>query len=326
MEDLTHIRPYLISRYLLDNTDETHYVTIVQIIKYLRENHGIKAYRGTIRNDIKMLIDAGLDIELIRSTQNRYHIIRRDFDIAELKILIDAVESAKFISKSKSTQIVEKISRLAGPFISEDLKRNIDVERRVKADNGQILYIIDAVNTAINAGKQIKFQYWEYNVQKERQLRRDGHLYTLSPYRLVWNGDHYYVIGLNENRQKILSYRIDRMAAIPEILPDDIGPYPEDFDLDQHLNSMFRMFSSDRRNISLICANDTIDYIIDTFGEEIEVQIVDEENYRIEVEVAVNKNFFAWVFGFGGKVRIEGPDDIREEYRQTILLAVESAQ
>lgn len=156
-----------------------------------------------------MLKEAGVDIELVKSSQNKYHIVSRDFDIAELKILIDAVESSKFITKVKSRQLAEKISRLAGPFAAKDLKRNIEVERRFKSDNEKTFYIVDAINDAINAGKQIRFQYFEYKIKKERKLRLDGYWYKLSLYRLAWNGDHYYVVGLNEKYHSVVSYRVD---------------------------------------------------------------------------------------------------------------------
>lgn len=320
---LTKLRPLFVAQILLNNTDEDHLITIAEIMRHLHDEYGIDSYRATIKTDIEMLQAAGMDIEFIKSSQNQYHILSRDFDIAELKILIDAVESSKFISKDKSKKLVDKISRLAGPFSSDKLKRNIDVERRVKADNEQVFYIVDAINEAINSGKQICFQYFEYNVKKERKLRHNGYWYKLSPYRLVWNGDHYYVVGYCEKHKDIASYRVDRMACVPDILEDDLRSYPKNFDLDKHLNSMFHMYSTERKEVTLICRNDTIDYIIDTFGEDVEVLAYDMENYRIDVEVAINKNFFTWVLGFDGKVKIKAPEDVKEQYKQMVLKAAQ---
>ena len=323
MENLTKLRPYLVLQILNENTDENHTMTIAEILKILEDKYGIKSYRATIKEDIELLQAAGCEIEFIKSSQNHYNIIRRDFDIAELKVLIDAVESAKFITKEKSLELVSKLSKLAGPFEADSLKRNIEVERRIKGENGQIYYIVDAINEAINSGRQISFQYFRYNVKKERKPRHDGDYYRLSPYRLVWNGDYYYVVGYSEKHGKVVSFRGDRIVATPEILEEAVHPSPEGFDLDKHLNTMFRMFSTDRKAVELICSNDVMDSIIDRFGEDVQTYAYDMENFRAEVEIAVNSVFYSWVFGFGGKVKIKSPKDVKEQYRKMIENAMD---
>ena len=227
MDKSVKLRPLYVAQILLNYTDEEHLLTIAEILQKLHDKYGIDSYRATIKTDIEMLMEAGMDIEFIKSSQNHYHIVSRDFDVAELKILIDAVESAKFISKDKSQKLVEKISKLAGPFASEGLKRNIDVERRIKPGNEKLLFIVDSINDAINQGRQISFQYFQYNVKKERKPRFDGYWYKLSPYRLVWNGDYYYVVGYYEKYHEVVSYRVDRMVGRPEILEDDAIPLPK---------------------------------------------------------------------------------------------------
>lgn len=318
MDKSVKLRPLFVAQILYENTDEDHLMTIAEILQILHDKYNINSYRTTIKTDIEMLMDAGLDIEFVKSSQNQYHIVSRDFDIAELKILIDAVESAKFISKDKSHKLVEKISSLAGPFASEELKRNIDVERRIKPGNEKLLFIVDAINDAINQGKQISFQYFQYNVKKERKPRFDGYWYKLSPYRLVWNGDYYYVVGYYEKYNEVVSYRVDRMVGRPEILEDKAIPLPKSFDLDGHLNSMFHMFSTERKHVELIVANNCMDALIDKFGEDVETYAYDMDSFRAEVDVATNKIFYTWVVGFEGKVRILGPESVKSEYCEMV--------
>lgn len=321
MKSPPKLRPFYVAQILYENTDENHLITIAEILQILHDKYGIDSYRATIKTDIEMLMESGLDIEFVKSSQNQYHIVSRDFDVAELKILIDAVESAKFITKRKSQELVEKISKLAGPYAAEELKRNIDVERRIKPGNEKLLLIVDAINDAINQGKQISFQYFQYNVKKERKPRFDGYWYKLSPYRLVWNGDYYYVVGYYEKYHEVVSYRVDRMVGRPEILEDDAIPLPKTFDLDKHLNSMFHMYSTERKHVELVIANDCMDALIDKFGEDVETYAYDMDSFRAEMDVATNKIFYTWIVGFGGKVKILGPEDVREEYKQMVLSA-----
>lgn len=188
-----------------------NYLTTAQLIQILEEKYGIHSHRATIAAEIELLKQFGLDIETVKSTQNKYHLVSREFDIAELKLLIDAVESSKFISAKKSEQLVAKISKFAGSPKGNELKRNIFPEGRIKLVNEQILLIVDAVNEAINSNKRIAFQYYQYNVRKEKKIKNDGDQYVFSPYYLVWNGDYYYMVGYSDKHKNIGSFRIDRV-------------------------------------------------------------------------------------------------------------------
>ena len=205
MDSKNKLRQVFVLKILYEHTDENHCITIAQILQFLKDKYGIESYRKTIKEDIDLLMAAGFDIEFIKSSQNLYHIVSREFDIAELKVLIDAVVSSKFISKAKSQQLAEKLSKLAGPYMSKELVRNIDVERRVKGDNKQLLLIVDTINTAINKKKRIAFAYFTYNIRgKERKAQ--WILYKFSPYKLVWNGDYYYVVGFSDKYNDIGSF------------------------------------------------------------------------------------------------------------------------
>lgn len=318
------IRTLTIAKILFECTDEDHFLTTSQILDILEKQYNIPTHRTTIPNDIAVLKEFGMDIQVVRSAQIRYNLISREFDYAELKMLIDAVASSKFISKAKSEKLTAKIAALAGQNKAEELKRNISVERRIKTDNEKVLLIVDAINEAINQGKKIRFQYFEYNVKKEKKPRLDGYFYRVSPYRLVWNGDFYYVVGCKDKYTALSSYRIDRMASAPEIMDEESTPLPKDFDMDHYLNTMYHMFSTERRQVELICTNDVMDAIVDRFGEEVKTYAYDMEHFRADVEVAVNSIFYTWVFGFGGKVQIKGPKDIKDECIQIAIRTCEN--
>jgi predicted DNA-binding transcriptional regulator YafY len=316
------LRQVFVLKILYEHTDENHCITIAQILQFLKDEYGIESYRKTIKEDIDLLMTAGFDIEFIKSSQNLYHIVSREFDIAELKVLIDAVVSSKFISKTKSQQLAEKLSKLAGPYMSKELVRNIDVERRVKGDNKQLLLIIDTINTAINQKRKIAFKYFTYNVRKEKKEKHNGYIYKFSPYKLVWNGDYYYVVGFSDKYNDIGSFRVDRITKNPEILDEETVPVPENFDINKYLNTMFRMYNSECKEVELICDNDVIDSIIDRFGEDVQIYANDMESFRIIVNTAVNHIFFSWVFGFGGKVKIKAPSKVKEDYANMVRQAV----
>ena len=198
MDISAKLRPFYVAKMLYEQTDEDHYLTIAQIIEQLDRNYGISTSRGTVGNDIKALQELGVEIEVESSTQKRFYLIGHRFDLPELKTLIDAVESARFIPKEKSALLVKKLSSLTSYYNTEKLVRNVDVENRIKAENEKIYYIMEALNDAINARKKVSFQYFTYNVQKEQKPRHDGYTYTFSPYMFAPSGMEHSELELRE--------------------------------------------------------------------------------------------------------------------------------
>lgn len=310
MNNDSKLRPLYLAKILYEQIDEEHYLTTVQLINILEEKYGISAHRQTIKSEIELLRKFGLEIQEVKSVQNRYNICSRDFENSELKLLIDAVESAKFITARKSKELVAKLSSLAGDFGAEKLKRNVCCEERIKSDNERSYIIVDTINEAINEGKKISFQYFQYNIKKQPHLKHNGRAYVLSPLHLVWNGDFYYLVGVAEDNS-IKNFRVDRIAKCPKILEENSIPAHKDFDIDGYINTTFRMFNAKHTDVVLLCDNDVIDSIIDRFGENIEITEVATE---ITVNIATSHIFYSWVFGFGGKVKILGPNVVRDEY------------
>ena len=319
MDIKAKLRPLYVAKLLFERTDEEHYLTIAQMMKILKEEYGISTSRGTAGDDIKVLQEFGLDIEVEPSTQNRFYLIGRKFDLPELKVLIDAVESARFITKEKSDMLVKKLASMTSDINASVLSRNIDVENRIKTENEKIYYIIDAFNEAINQNKKVSFQYFTYNVKKQKKLKYDGYTYIFSPYKLIWNGDYYYAVGYSEKHKGIGSFRLDRIVRQPNILEEEITFPPKGFDLNTYLNSMFRMYNGKRKEIELVCDNDVMDAIIDKFGKDVKVLANDMRSFRVIANISVGSVFYSWVFGFGGKVTIKAPEEVKNEYKKIVM-------
>ena len=323
MENKDKLRPFILAKILYEQTDEDHFLTTAQIMSILENEYGIKTHRQTIPSDVALLRTAGMDIQEIKTDQKRYNLISREYDIAEIKLLIDAVQSSKFITKAKSEALVTKLSKMAGQNQADKLKRNIAAENRIKYDNESILLIIDAINEAINQGKKIRFYYFKYNVRKEPKLRNKERPFTFSPYKLVWSGDLYYMVGVFDRHKDVGTFRIDRILRRPEVLEEDADPLPEEFDFDKYLQTSFRMYGVEHKYVELLCSNDVMDGILDKFGKDVTTYAYDMENFRAEVDVVPSTVFYGWVFGFGGAVTINGPQDVKAEYEEMVRKVAE---
>ena len=222
--------------------------------------------------------------------------------------------------------LIEKIHTMTSPGQVAKLKRNNYVVNRIKPDNEQIYYIIDAINDAINAGKQISFQYYDYTGLKKKVLKNKGEVYKLSPYKLLWCGDYYYVLGYSEKKSKVINFRVDRIASKPEILDKDIIPMPDDFDIENYTKEVFFMFSGEKVLVDLRCDNSLMKTMVDRFGEDVTTLAYDMTSFRVQTEVSASPTFFGWVFGFNGKVQILAPESVKEQYKQMIAQADEGMQ
>ena len=299
-------------------TDEDHQLTTSELSKLLEKEYEITVHRITFKKDIESLQNMGYDIIETRSSQNKYFLRSRDFELPELKLLIDAVESSKFITSSKREILIDKINNLTSVYQKDKLKRNNYVVKNIKPNNELIYYIVDAINDAINQGKQISFQYYEYTGLKKKILKNKGEIYKLSPYHLVWNGDYYYVLGYSEKREKVISFRVDRIANTPEILDKKCHLKPKDFDLNEYTKSVFFMFGCKKTRVELRCDNSLMKTIIDRFGEDVTTLAYDMESFKVIVDVEVSPTFYGWLFGFDGKVEILNPKNIKNEYNKMI--------
>ena len=324
MEGNAKARLLYVLRLLEQHSDENHPLSTMDLISMLSEQYGISAHRVTLKTDIETLQSFGVDIEVINSTQNKYYIASRQFEIPELKLLIDAVESSKFITEKKSEVLVSKLTSLASDHQAKLLKRNLCTTDRIKPDNEMIYYIVDAINEAINTGKKISFLYFEYNVKKEKKLKNEGKPYVVSPFSLVWNGDFYYVVGYSEKHSDIGVFRVDRIYKSPIVLSDNAVPEPTDFNIADYTRSVFQMYGSDTCEVALRCDNSLMKYIVERFGEDVHTTAYDMTSFRATVDVELSPTFYSWVFTFGGKVQILTPELAKTQYYEMLKDALES--
>ena len=309
-----NMRTLALAKILQDRTDEEHPLSTNQLVEILQDEYEISAHRVTIYEDIEQLRTFGLDIYTIKSTQNKYYLATRLFDIPELKLLIDAVESSKFITEKKSRVLVEKLTSLASKNQAQSLKRNICLADRVKSGNEQIYYIMDALNDAINSGHKVRFLYYEFSAGKRKKLKNNGEPYYFSPYTLTWNGDNYYVVGWSDKHQKVATFRVDRIYQIPEILPEAAIPKPKKYSIGEFAEKAFQLFDSRHEVVELLCENTMMSTVLDHFGSKIRPKQIDKEHFSVAVEVSISPTFFAWIFEFGGKIRIVSPRRVVDEY------------
>ena len=308
---------------LLQDTDEQHPISTAQIETALRERFGIETYRITIQKDIAALEAAGYDVVTIRTTQNKYYLASRAFELPELKLLIDAVESSKFITERKSRVLVEKLTALAGSHQAGELRRNISISDRIKPKNEQIYYIMDVINEAINRKRKISFLYFAFDGDKRRKLKNDGEKYIFSPYTLTWNGDFYYVVGFSEKHGKVATFRVDRIYSVPKLLEEPAVPSPKDYTIADFSEKAFRLFDKEHERVTLLCEDGMMNTVLDHFGEKIKTERADETHFRTTVEVALSPTFYSWVFEFGGGIKILSPQSAQNAYRELAKKAME---
>ena len=317
-------RPFRLLKYLYENTDENHPVSTPELVKIFQAEDA-HASRKTVKDDIDVLIGEGFDIVTVRSTQNSFFLANRRFELPEIKLLIDAVSSSRFINREKSAALIEKLTGMVSRAQAEKIRRHLYAADRVKADNHQIYYTVDAITDAIDEGKKICFQYYEYSGDKEKLLRRDGAKYCVSPYALVWDDNHYYMLAFSDDRQIMVNYRVDRMCNT-EMTQETAVPMPAGFDMDEYVQHQFRMFAGEEVEVVLECRNEMMKYIVDQFGEDVETRPASEETFFAKVSVADSPTFYGWVFPFEGKVKIAEPQEIQDKYMAMVKAAAAQMQ
>ena len=302
----------LLQQYLYQQTDEQHPVSVTDILAFWQQ-HGIQAGRKSVYTDIELLQNAGMDIVCVKSSQNKYFVGQRLFELPELKLLVDAVESSRFITEKKSTALIKKLSHLTSTAQAEQLNRRIYMGGTPKPENESIYYNVDTIHNAVQKKQQITFQYFEYTPKKEKVLKHDGYKYRFSPYAMIWNRDCYYAVGWSEKHGKIAQFRVDRMTAVEPL--EQAAVQTPDFDPAEYVRKVFGMYPDNLCTVELLCDNEVMRSVIDRFGENVQTETVDEQHFRATVEVAPSPPFFSWVFTFSGKIRIVSPAAVLEEMR-----------
>jgi len=306
-----------IIKILLEKTDENNYLTVNDIISEL-VMYGITAERKSVYTDIELLKNFGMDIICERGRANRYFVGSREFELPELKLLVDAVQSSKFITRKKSEILIKKIEKLTSVYKAKELNRQILVADRVKTMNESIYYNVDVIHSAIRENKQVTFKYFEYSVDKKLKFRRNGTKYVASPYALTWAEENYYLIAYYDRYSSISNFRVDRMVNI-EVSEDDrfFSEEMEDFNLSDYIKKTFNMFSGDTKKVELQFDNSLVNVVFDKFGKDICIYNKTEDHFCVIVDITISSTFLGWLFMFGDKVKIISPVSLQDKMKET---------
>lgn len=301
---------------LLEKTDSEHGLSVADIISEL-EDYGISAERKSIYSDIEALIDFGLDIEKCREGSSTvYKVISREFELPELKLLADAVQSARFLSKKKSLALISKLSSLTSENEAKGLRREIYMSERLRSDNEQVYYAVDTIHTAIEQNVKITFLYFYVNEKKEKIYRHDKALYTVSPWGMIFSDGNYYLVAYDSAFQGMKHFRIDKMEQTKLVSESRDGRSEgEDLDLSQYAKKMFGMFGGNETLVTLRAENRLSGILLDRFGQDITFIKKDEEHFETSIRVSVSPQFLGWIMSFGKSLVITSPEDVVKKYK-----------
>ena len=308
-----------LARYLERSTDDEHPVTVQQMIDYL-DHQGIAAARKTLYDDMESLRHFGLDVQSVRKgSSTGYFIGAREFELPELKLLVDSVQASRSITHKRSLSLIRKLEHLTSEHNAGQLHRQVWVRGRIKTMNESIYYNVDDVHAAIEENVSITFQYYEWNVRRERVFRRDGKRYAVSPWALLWDDENYYMIAYDHEAGFLKHFRVDKLSGIRRMKTPRLGG--EEFrklDMAAYSNTHFGMFSGEVQKVRLCFDNRLAGPVIDRFGTETALVPYDEEHFSVTVNAAVNVQFFGWLCGFGDRVRILSPADAAEKMHEHV--------
>ena len=310
---------------MVEKTDDNHALTMPQIIEKL-EGYGVSADRKSLYDDMETLRVLGIDVIGEKSGKSyTYHVGSKTFDLAELKLLVDSIQSSKFITERKSGELIRKLTGFASEYEAKELNRQVVVKGRVKTMNESIYYIVDDIHNAIINNRRITFEYLRWNISKEMESRRDT-LYEVSPWALTWDDENYYLVGFDSADGMIKHYRVDKMRRIT--VTDEMRDgreHFEHFDMAAYSRMSFGMFGGEEVLVKIMFSRDMVGVILDRFGKDITIIPAKESGwYETNVDVAVSAQFFGWIFSLGTNVRIAGPADVVADYKKQLKKAVEN--
>ena len=318
------MKPLLLQRILLERTDEDHGLTVPELIALLEE--GVAAERKSVYSDLQTLADFGLDIvKRKESGKVVYYVGARTFELPELKLLVDAVQSSRFITHKKSNQLIQKVEGFASRYQAQQLQRQVFVANRVKTMNESIYINVDKIYEAIAANRCITYRYLDWAFRDgaaggyEKQFRRQGKTYRVSPWSLCWADERYYMIGFDSEAGLIKHYRVDKMLGIALTdEPRDGQEHFEHFDMAVYTRQVFGMFGGNEQTVTLRFENRLLGVVLDRFGEDVPIRREDADTFQVRVRVAVSPQFLSWVFSFGGGARIVSPAAVADTMREQL--------
>ena len=304
-----------LKQFFEEKTDEDHPATMPEILAYLHAR-GVEAERKSIYTDLDALSDFGMDVRKDERGKS-YQWFDREFELPEVKLIIDSVASSKFLSEKKSDALIKKLGTLCSEHQRKELRRQVRVMGRAKSMNNSVLINVDHLHAAIAANTTVRFKYFHYNLKMERVYSHKGEVYEVSPWALLYDNDNYYLYAFVDGEFR--NYRVDRMASVEQGTNERQGKEAfEKKDMPAFSKSTFGMFNGQEERVEMVFHNRMMDVVIDKFGKEVWLEKVDEWHFKISVPVAVSPQFFAWVFGLGNYVTITGPEHVKQQMKEML--------
>jgi predicted DNA-binding transcriptional regulator YafY len=294
---------------LLEKSDENHPMTVSDLIAELAA-YGISSERKTIYTDIEVLEMFGLDIVKERGKSIKYYIASRQFELPELKVLVDAVQSSRFITEKKSSELIAKLSSLTSAAQAKELRRQVHVTGRAKSFNESAYYCVDAIHSAINNAKKIRFRYFDYDYRKNRVYRKNGSIYTVTPITLCWDSDKYYLVAYSAEHDGLRHYRVERMDETAELEDDADKLDTERFDVGQHIKRSIGMYAGEPVKATLSFDESLVNIILDNFGKDTHITPKEKGRVEITADVSLSPVFLGWMLQFGDRAEIKAPDSL----------------
>ena len=311
---------------LLQQTDERHPMTVPEMISELAK-HGVAAERKSIYNDLESLRIFGLDIVQTKSRTTGYYIGARSFEVPELKLLVDSVQSSKFITHKKTLALIKKIEGLASIYDAQLLQRQVYVHGRVKSMNESVYYNVDEISDAISRDRQIRFHYFEYTISKQRRYRKEGAFYVVSPLALMWDNENYYLLAWDAKAALRKHYRVDKMTEITATgVPRESNDETRSFDPAVYSQQVFGMFRGEQCRMKLRFENSLAGVVLDRFGRDRLLVPDGPDHFVFQADISVSPTFLGWLAGFGGRAEIVFPASAAEAYRDFLRRALSAAE
>ncbi len=317
--DNQKLKMLYLAKIFSEDTDDFHSLTMPQIIEKLSD-YGVNADRKTLYLDFEELRHFGMDIIAVKEGRScYYHLGNRDFELPELKLLVDSVQSAKFITDKKSKELIKKLEALVSKYEGKQLHRQVVIAGRIKSMNESIYYNVDKLHEAIGVDSQIRFKYYQWNVEKEMELRKGGAWYQISPWGLMWDDENYYLVGYDDGDGKIKHYRVDKMLRISVTDDRREGKEPfKAFNMPRYTKSLFGMYGGEEARVTIEAENSMVGVLIDRFGKDIFIVPVDENHFQTVVNVAVSNQFLGWIMALGDGIKIIAPDSVVKQMKAEI--------
>ena len=307
--------------YLMDifynKTDDENIMTSNELCDELEQTYGITCERKSIYSDIETLQAYGMDIIFTRTPKKGYFLASRRFEIAELRLLVDAIQAAGFITPKKTRQLIDKINKELSVSQAEKIANQVYVDNRIKCKNEEIYYNIDLLNNAIENENQVRLVYVRNRIDKNKKSKKEEKIFVVNPYALIWSNDHYYLVANNPKYDDLMHLRIDRMRKVTK-LPEKVRPYSEvseftdKFDCAVYSKRMFNMFSGEIKTIKLVCDNSIAEEILDRFGDDTKLLFYDNDNFLMSTTATMGQGLVSWIMQYGKSIKVLEPQELKE--------------